>query len=62
MSKVGHPPFRFGGREMATALDGRLQAKTITPSLTVDDLQRSIRFFEGLGFVRRYVDILLNTG
>ena len=36
---------------MATALDGRLQAKTITPSLTVDDLQRSIRFFEGLGFV-----------
>ena len=36
---------------MASALDGRLQAKTITPSLTVDDLQRSIRFFEGLGFV-----------
>ena len=36
---------------MDTALDGRLQAKTITPSLTVDDLQRSIRFFEGLGFV-----------
>jgi len=36
---------------MATALDGRLQAKTITASLTVDDLQRSIRFFEGLGFV-----------
>ncbi len=36
---------------MATAFDSRLQAKTITPSLTVDDLQRSIRFFEGLGFV-----------
>jgi predicted enzyme related to lactoylglutathione lyase len=36
---------------MTTALDTRLQAKTITPSLTVDDLQRSIRFFEGLGFV-----------
>ncbi len=36
---------------MTTALDARLQAKTITPSLTVDDLQRSIRFFEGLGFV-----------
>ena len=27
-----------------------LQAKTITPSLTVDDLQKSIGFFEGLGF------------
>ncbi len=36
---------------MATALDSRLKAKTITPSLTVDDLERSIRFFEGLGFV-----------
>ena len=27
-----------------------LQAKTITPSLTVDDLQKSIGFLEGLGF------------
>jgi predicted lactoylglutathione lyase len=35
---------------MATALDTRLQAKTITPSLTVDDLQKSVKFFEGLGF------------
>ncbi len=35
---------------MATAFDTRLQAKTIAPSLTVDDLQRSIGFFEALGF------------
>ena len=27
-----------------------LQAKTVTPSLTVNDLHESIRFFEGLGF------------
>ena len=27
-----------------------LRAKTLEPSLTVDDLQRSIRFYEGLGF------------
>ena len=32
----------------ATAL--ALQAKTITPTLTVNDLQQSIRFFETLGF------------
>ena len=35
---------------MATAVDTRLQAKTISPILTVDDLQKSIKFFEGLGF------------
>ncbi len=35
---------------MATTFDSRLQAKTISPALTVDDLQRSIRFFEALGF------------
>ena len=35
---------------MATALDTRLRAKTISPALTVNDLQRSIAFFEGLGF------------
>ena len=35
---------------MATVLDSALQAKTITPNLTVDDLQNSISFFEGLGF------------
>ena len=36
---------------MTTATEPALQAKTISPSLTVDDLQRSITFFEGLGFV-----------
>ena len=30
--------------------DSALQPTSIVPSLTVDDLQRSIRFFEGLGF------------
>jgi uncharacterized glyoxalase superfamily protein PhnB len=35
---------------MATTLDTRLQAKTFSPGLTVDDLQKSIAFFEGLGF------------
>src|SRR5688572_6009473 len=35
---------------MATTLDTPLQVKTIAPSLTVDDLQQSMRFFEGLGF------------
>ena len=36
---------------MTTATEPSLQAKTISPSLTVNDLQQSIRFFEGLGFV-----------
>lgn len=27
-----------------------LKAKTLEPSLTADDLQRSIRFYQGLGF------------
>ena len=35
---------------MATTLETRLQAKAVMPSLTVDDLQKSITFFEGLGF------------
>lgn len=35
---------------MATTLDTRLQAKSLAPSFTVDDLQRSIGFFEALGF------------
>jgi uncharacterized glyoxalase superfamily protein PhnB len=35
---------------MATTLDTRLQATTISPTLTVNDLQRSVAFFEGLGF------------
>ena len=35
---------------MATTLDTRLQATTISPGLTVNNLQQSITFFEGLGF------------
>jgi uncharacterized glyoxalase superfamily protein PhnB len=35
---------------MATTTESTLQAKTISPSLTVNDLQQSIRFFERLGF------------
>jgi uncharacterized glyoxalase superfamily protein PhnB len=35
---------------MATATESALQAKTISASLTVNDLQQSIKFFEGLGF------------
>jgi uncharacterized glyoxalase superfamily protein PhnB len=34
---------------MTTATQSNLQA-TISPGLTVNDLQQSIRFFEGLGF------------
>jgi uncharacterized glyoxalase superfamily protein PhnB len=36
---------------MSTATDTALQAKAIMPSITVNDIQASIRFFEGLGFV-----------
>ena len=35
---------------MATALDTRLQVKTVSPTLTVDNLQKSLAFFEALGF------------
>jgi uncharacterized glyoxalase superfamily protein PhnB len=35
---------------MATTLDTRLQAKTVSPTLTVNELQQSVAFFEGLGF------------
>lgn len=35
---------------MATALDTRLQVTTLSPTLTVDDLKKSLAFFEGLGF------------
>jgi len=35
---------------MATATESTLQAKTISPSITVNDLQQSLKFFEGLGF------------
>ena len=35
---------------MATTIDTPLQAKSLAPSFTVDDLQKSMSFFEGLGF------------
>ena len=35
---------------MATTTETALQVKTLSPSLTVNDVQKSIRFFEGLGF------------
>ena len=35
---------------MATATESVLQAKMLSTMLTVNDLQQSIRFFEGLGF------------
>ena len=35
---------------MATTTATPLQVKTLMPSLTVDDLQKSLAFFEGLGF------------
>ena len=37
---------------MATATDQTLQVNPLSTSLTVDDIQKSIRFFEGLGFVK----------
>jgi uncharacterized glyoxalase superfamily protein PhnB len=43
--------FSRGGIKMATATETPLQVKTLSPSFTVNDLQKSIRFFEGLGFV-----------
>jgi uncharacterized glyoxalase superfamily protein PhnB len=35
---------------MATTLNTPLQAQSMSTSFTVDDLQQSVRFFEGLGF------------
>jgi uncharacterized glyoxalase superfamily protein PhnB len=35
---------------MANALSKTLRGKTVMPSLTVDNLQRSLDFFGGLGF------------
>ena len=35
---------------MATATEQNLKAKTLSTRLTVDDIQKSIAFFEGLGF------------
>src|SRR5262249_26767124 len=39
-----------GGLSMATTQEA-LQVSTIVPSLTVDDLPKSIKFYEGLGFI-----------
>ncbi|PYR88143.1 MAG: hypothetical protein DMF84_29620 [Acidobacteria bacterium] len=39
-----------GGGIMATTLDTRLKAKTVSPTFTVDNLQQSVTFFERLGF------------
>src|SRR3989337_2850521 len=39
-----------GGFIVATTQEA-LQVSTIVPSLTVDDLQKSITFYEALGFV-----------
>jgi catechol 2,3-dioxygenase-like lactoylglutathione lyase family enzyme len=36
---------------MATATDSVLQAKAVMPGFTVNDLQKSTRFYEALGFV-----------
>jgi uncharacterized glyoxalase superfamily protein PhnB len=44
------PPSTSRGIFMATTTETPLQVKTIMPSITVDDLQKSIAFFEGLGF------------
>ena len=35
---------------MATVIESALQAKSMMPNLTVDDMSASLRFFEGLGF------------
>jgi uncharacterized glyoxalase superfamily protein PhnB len=35
---------------MATTIETGLQAKTLSPTFTVNDLQKSIAFFEALGF------------
>ena len=35
---------------MTTTTEGTLTAKTLMPSLTVDDIQKSIAFYQGLGF------------
>jgi predicted lactoylglutathione lyase len=36
---------------MTTEIETPLRVKSLAPSLTVNDLQQSIRVFEGLGFV-----------
>jgi uncharacterized glyoxalase superfamily protein PhnB len=54
---------------MATTQDA-LQTTSITPSLTVDDLQKSIDFYEGLGFTveerweeqGKFLGVMLRSG
>ena len=38
---------------MATATDTRLQAKTISPTLTVNNIQQSIKFFDSILVIRK---------
>jgi hypothetical protein len=49
---------------MGTTVESALQAKTLVPSFTADDLQRSIEFYEGLGFAveERWEDKGVLTG
>ena len=35
---------------MTNAAEKKLSGKSLMPSITVDDLQKSMKFFEGLGF------------
>jgi uncharacterized glyoxalase superfamily protein PhnB len=45
-----HHPSASKGMFMATTTGTALQVKPLMPSLTVDDLHKSLAFFEGLGF------------
>ena len=49
---------------MATATESALKATSLSTSLTVNDIQRSIAFFEGLGFTvdERWEDNGVLTG
>src|SRR5262245_53097749 len=40
-----------GGYAMATTTESALQVKELSPTLTVNDVKKSVSFFEGLGFV-----------
>lgn len=55
---------------MTSESETPLQASSVTPGLTVDDLRTSIRFFEGLGFAvdetweddRKLVGVMMRAG
>lgn len=55
---------------MSTATNSVFTAKTIVPSFTVDDLQKTIAFYEGLGFAiadrweegGKLVGVMMNAG